>query len=280
MMQLGIFAKIFAGSDPQAVLSAARRAGFKSVQYNMACSGLSSLPAAITDEHAIAVSQAAQTIGVNIAAVSATYNMTHPDEEKRREGRAAFVAIASKACMMGTHLVTLCSGSMNAFNQWECHPDNGSPEAWSRMISEFEQILPIAEKYNILLGIEPEMANIVSSASRAKQLIDELKSDRIGIILDPANLFDASLAEQRAQIIRNAVDLLADHIVMAHAKDRTIDGNFCATGQGCVNFDSFIRRLSEKGFRGPLVTHGCTDTEAPAVARFLKEHLERSGRTA
>ena len=60
MMQLGIFAKTFTGGDPQTVLVAARQAGFKSVQYNMACSGLSSLPAAITDEQALAVAQAAQ----------------------------------------------------------------------------------------------------------------------------------------------------------------------------------------------------------------------------
>ena len=280
MMQLGIFAKTFTGGDPQTVLAAVRQAGFKSVQYNMACSGLSSLPAAITDEQALAVAQAAQTTGVALAAVSATYNMTHPDEDKRRAGRAAFVTIASKARLMGTHLVTLCSGSMNAANQWEYHPDNKSPEAWSRMIAEFEQILPIAEEHNIILGVEPEMANIVSSAPRARQLIDELKSDRIGIVLDPANLFDASQVAQRAQTIREAVDLLADHIVMAHAKDRAMDGSFCAAGRGCVDFDAFIRQLAEKGFHGPLVTHGCTDTEAPAVAGFLRERLERFGGTA
>jgi sugar phosphate isomerase/epimerase len=181
---------------------------------------------------------------------------------------------------MGTQLVTLCSGSMNAANRWEAHPDNQSPEAWSRMLAEFEKILPIAEAHNIMLGVEPEMANIVSSASRARQLIDELKSDRIGIILDPANLFDASMAAQRAQIIQDAVDLLADHIVMVHAKDRTIDGNFCAAGQGCVDFGAFIAQLAEKGFHGPLVTHGCTHTQAPVVAEFLKAHLERVGGTA
>ena len=83
-MQLGIFAKTFAGTDPQAVLSAARQAGYQVVQYNMACSGLPSLPAEITEEQAIGVAKAAQITGVAIAAISATYNMTHPDEEQRR----------------------------------------------------------------------------------------------------------------------------------------------------------------------------------------------------
>jgi sugar phosphate isomerase/epimerase len=272
-MQLGIFAKTFAGTDPQAVLSAARQAGYQVVQYNMACSGLPSLPAEITEEQAIGVAKAAQITGVAIAAISATYNMTHPDEEKRREGRAALFTIASKAHLMGTRLVTLCSGSLNTANQWEYHPDNKSPEAWSRMIVEFEQILPIAEEHDIILGVEPELANIVCSAPRAKQLIDELKTDRIGIVLDPANLFDAPQAAQRAQIIREAVDLLAGRVVMVHAKDRAMDGSFRAAGHGCVDFDVFIGQLVEKGFHGPLVTHGCTEAQAPVVAEFLRARL-------
>ena len=276
-MQLGIFAKTFVGSDPHAVLTAARKAGYTAVQYNMVCSGLPSLPTVITDAQAEAVAQAARATGVAIAAVSATYNMTHPDDAKRREGRAAFTAIAAQAQRMGTRLVTLCSGSMNDADQWAHHPDNGTPAAWSRMIAEFELILPIAEAHDIILGVEPEMANIISSAARAKRLLDELQSDRIGIILDPANLFDASQATRRAQIIRDAVDLLADHIVMAHAKDRALDGNFRAAGLGCVDFGAFLGQLAATGFRGPLVTHGCTAVEAPAVAALLQASLDQVG---
>ncbi len=43
-MQLGIFAKTFQGREPRAILQAARDAGYRVVQYNMACSGLPSMP--------------------------------------------------------------------------------------------------------------------------------------------------------------------------------------------------------------------------------------------
>ena len=78
-MKLGIFAKTFEGSDPATVMQAVKAAGFSTVQYNMACSGLASMPDEISSETARAVSQAAQDSGVIIAAVSATYNMIHPD---------------------------------------------------------------------------------------------------------------------------------------------------------------------------------------------------------
>jgi len=49
-MQLGIFAKTFPGTTPGEVLAAARDAGYATVQYNMACSGLPSLPDTIAPE--------------------------------------------------------------------------------------------------------------------------------------------------------------------------------------------------------------------------------------
>ena len=57
---------------------------------------------------------------------------------------------------------------------------------------------------------------------------------------------------------------------MAHAKDRYADGRFATAGQGVVDFGDFIARLRGIGFDGPLVTHGLSAAEAPAVAAFLK----------
>jgi hypothetical protein len=49
-MQIGVFAKTFPGDVPRAVFTACRDAGFHTVQYNMACSGLGSLPPEIPAE--------------------------------------------------------------------------------------------------------------------------------------------------------------------------------------------------------------------------------------
>ncbi len=113
------------------------------------------------------------------------------------------------------------------------------------------------------------MANVVDSADRARALIDHLQSPALAIVLDPANLFEVtSLARQR-DILARAVDLLAERIVMAHAKDRHPDGSFATAGQGVVDFPHFLARLRAAGFDGDLVTHGLTADAAPGVARFL-----------
>ena len=266
-MKLGIFAKTFAGETPQAVLQAASGAGFGAVQYNMACSGIGSLPQVLPSAFAAEVRAAAQATGVEIAAVSATYNMIHPDMTRRLAGRASFAAIAAQAGAMGTRLLTVCSGSCDANDQWRHHPDNGSDAAWVQMLVEFGHLIRIAEVHDVLIGVEPELANVVDGAVAARRMIDTLASDRIRIVLDPANLFEVD--EGRDRVIAEAVDMLGDRIAMAHAKDRNADGSFAVAGKGVVDFGHFIGRLKQVGFDGTLVTHGLTASEAAGVAAYL-----------
>ncbi|HWJ72456.1 MAG TPA: sugar phosphate isomerase/epimerase [Kaistia sp.] len=269
-MQLGIFAKTFPGTTPDAVLAAARDAGYAAVQYNMACSGLPSLPVSIDRAIARAVAAASKRSGVAIAALSATYNMIHPDLSVREEGRASFAALAAAAPIMGTRLLTVCTGSRDADDQWRHHPDNAGPAAWRDLIAEFEHLLPIAEAHDIAIGVEPELGNVVSSAVKARALLDHFASPRIRIVLDPANLFEVASPTERDALVDEAVQLLGNALAMAHAKDRHADGSFATAGDGVIDFGHFIGALRQAGFDGPLVTHGLAAGDAARVAAFLK----------
>ncbi len=268
-MQLGIFAKTFPSSMPLEVVSAAKSAGYQCVQYNMACSRLSALPADISRETAAAVAQAAAETSVQIAAVSATYNMIHPNLSERVKGREAFAAIGKNAQAMGTSLLTVCTGSCDANDQWRHHPDNVSKSAWREMSAEFEHLIAFADRFDFYVGIEPELANVVSSAAKARKLIDQFASKRLKIVLDPANLFEVETPQSRKYIIEAAIDLLSGVIVMAHAKDRDATGGFTIAGAGVIDFAHVIQHLRGAGFDGALVTHGLTAAQAPQVAAYL-----------
>jgi sugar phosphate isomerase/epimerase len=272
-MTLGIFAKTFAGTNPLPVLDSARSAGYRAVQYNMACSGIGSLPLAISDETAEAVKEASEQTGVAIAAVSATYNMIHPDLVEREHGRKSFEAIAGAARRMGTRLLTLCTGSRDAQDQWKFHPDNSSASAWEDMCQEFRLLLPIADKNDVVLGIEPELANVVSSAELGRKLLDTFRSERIQIVFDPANLFEVATAARQRWLIENALDLLGDSIALAHAKDRLADGHFATAGTGVLDYRHYLTALKKSRFDGNLITHGLAAEEAEGVALFLNREL-------
>jgi len=223
------------------------------------------VPDAVIAEIAVA----AKETGVELVALSATWNMAHPDKAVRQRGLHQLRAMVPTAKALNIPLITLCTGTRDAADQWHHHPDNITPEAWADMRETMAEALSIAEQAGVSLGVEPELGNVVSSAAKAKQLLGEMKSPCVKIVLDAANLFEReSLGDQR-HIVSQAAELLAGSIAMAHAKDRKPDGSFVAAGQGVLDYPHFLNALHGAGFDGPLITHGLTAEEAPGVAEFL-----------
>lgn len=273
-MRIGVFAKTFPGSDPASVLAQSAEAGFEGVQYNMACSGLASMPDVIPDAVTRAVAEAAAKAGQPILALSGTYNMIHPDPAVRRDGARRLAVIAAASREMGCSLVTLCTGTRDPQDQWRHHPGNASPEAWRDLLVSFEVAVRIADERDVQLGIEPELGNVVNGAEAARRLINEMKSPLLRIVLDPANLAEEADDNERRDIIARAIDLLGDRIVMAHAKDRAADGSVATAGKGVIDFAHFLASLKAAGFDGPLVAHGFGAEDASGVAAFLRRQRQ------
>ena len=186
-MELGIFTRTFDTTGALPTLRAVAASGFTTAQFNFACLGLPSMPDQINTDDATAVAIASNDAGVSIAAVSGTYNMVHPDLAVRQLGLQRLEVLFGACATIGTRIVTLCTGTRDPEDQWRWHPDNVSKAAWNDLLTELESAALIAERFGVVLGIEPERANIVSSPQHARQLLDELRSTRIRIILDPAN---------------------------------------------------------------------------------------------
>ena len=59
---------------------------------------------------------------------------------------------------------------------WRAHPDNNTPEAWRDLVESMKQALAVAEEYGVVLALEPEVANVIDSAQKARRLLDEMQS--------------------------------------------------------------------------------------------------------
>lgn len=272
-MRIGIFAKTFPGHDPAAVLAAVRAAGYSCTQFNLASADLDAMPASVPDTAIAAIANAARDTGVTIEALSGTYNMIHPDPSVRAHGLERLGVVIAAAARLGVKMVTLCTGTRDPHDQWRAHPDNTTLEAWRDLRQEMSCAAELAEQHGVDLGIEPEQANVVMSAADAMRLFREVGSPRLRVVLDPANLFEHADAAEAARIVIAAVESLAGHIGMAHAKDRDAQGNFATAGTGIVDFPGFLARLRATGFDGPVIAHGLSAAEAPGVAEFLKRSM-------
>jgi sugar phosphate isomerase/epimerase len=274
-MQLGIFAKTFARPSVEEVFAAVAKRHLRWVQFNFACAGLPSLPDEIEPELAKRIRKSAAEHRTGICAVSGTFNMIHPGAKQRRDGLHKLGVVAAASEQLAAKIVTLCTGTRDPDNIWRRHPDNDSPAAWRDLTVSMTKALTIADKHDITLGVEPETGNVVSSARHARRLLDEMKSPRLKIIMDAANLFHPGDLPRMGEILDEAFDLLGGDIVLAHAKELGPDGHPAnvALGTGALDWDGYLSLLRSVKFIGPLIMHGFEERDVAASVKFLREKL-------
>jgi sugar phosphate isomerase/epimerase len=274
-MQLGIFAKTFARPTVEEVFAAVAKHRLHCVQFNFACAGLPSLPDRVEPELTERIRKSAAEHRIDIAAVSGTFNLVHPDAKQRRDGLRKLGVIAGACQRLGTRTVTLCTGTRDPEDMWRRHPDNDAPEAWRDLLVSVTKALTIADKHDLSLGIEPETGNVVSSARHARRLLDEMKSPRLKVIMDAANLFQPGDLPRMKEIMSDAFDLLGRDLGLVHAKDLRAPGHAggLALGKGVLDWDHYLGLLKAAGFAGALVMHGFEERQAAASLKFLRNKL-------
>lgn len=268
-MQLGIFAKTFVRPSVEELFVTVRDHGLTCVQFNMACVGLPSMPDAIDPALSARVREAAAAADVEIVAVSGTYNMIHPDPAVRETGLRRLRTLAAACADLGTNVITLCTGTRDRADQWRWHDDNTTDAAWRDLLDAMTAALEIADEHDVTLAFEPERANVVYSAERGRALLDAMQSPRLKVIFDPANLIVPGEPNAMRTTVATALDLLADDLLLAHAKDRNADDTFAVAGQGILDYEHYLALLEKVGFTGPLVIHGLEEDEVAGAVDFL-----------
>lgn len=274
-MEIGIFARTFEAPSLAGVLDAVATHGIRHIQLNTSCMGVSDMPDGLDPTACRMARQEIDARDIKVVSLSATYNMIHPDPTVRAQGMRRLEVLASRAAELGTDLLTLCTGTRNPDNMWQDHPQNSTAEAWKDLLAAMEQAVALAEKYDVRLGIEPEVSNVVSSPHKARQLMDTMDSDRITIVMDGANVFPKGTIHRQQEILNEAFDLLGDRIALAHAKDLSRDGEAGheAAGTGLLNYDLYLQLLHQSGYRGAVVLHSLTPEQVPVCVRFLRAKL-------
>jgi sugar phosphate isomerase/epimerase len=274
-MEIGIFAKTFVRPTLAETLDAVVAHGLACVQFNLSCAGLPTLPDTLDGATIAAIRAELDARAIAMAALSGTFNMIHPDPAQRTAGLRRLDVLAAACGALGTRLITLCTGTRDPENMWRRHPANDTPDAWRDLVAALEVALAAAERHDVYLGVEPEISNVIDSAAKARLLLDELRSPRLKIVMDAANLFHAGELPALERILTDAFDLLGGDIVLAHAKDLSRDGEAGheAAGTGALDYDAYLRLLCAAGYEGPLILHGLREDQVDASVHFLRARL-------
>ncbi len=275
-MQIGIMSGTFARATLEEELNAVANHGISCMQFGLSSAGVTKIPTHIDSELCDRIREEMRARNITMTALGGTYNMIHPDLQRRADGLRNLRVLASACDKLGTSAITLCTGTRDPDNMWRRHPDNDTPEAWDDLVVSMRQAIEVAEEYQVTLAFEPEVANVVDSAIKARRIIDQIGSPYLKVVMDGANIFHTGELPRMREILDEAFALLGEHIAFAHAKDLDRDGEagHLAAGKGLLDYDQYLSLLNDVDPDVPIILHGLSEAEVEGCVAFLREKIE------
>lgn len=218
-----------------------RRAGFDSIEINIAEEGELTLDSSAADVQRI-VAQAAEA-GIKLSSLSTAlgwrYPLTSPDPDVRKRGAETVRRQLQVAAWMGVDTTLVVPGVVNADTPYDA--------AYHRAQESLARLAPEAEQLGVAIGVENVWNKFLLSPLEFARFLDEIGSPAAGAYFDAGNVLLYGYPEQWIRI-------LGPRIKKVHVKDfKSNIGNgtgFCNPLQGDVPWSRVRSALEEIGYDG------------------------------
>lgn len=280
MLRPGVFSRTYTAGSLDEICKSIRNHGIEDVQFNLSSAGLPVLPDYVEDEKLEEIKETVHRNGIKLHALSGTFNMIDPDEDRRARGCRQFAEQCRIARFLEIPIVTLCTGSKDPCDQWRWHDDNRSEAAWNDLMRSTETIIRYAEELSIVLAVEPEIGNIICSPAIARKYLDAVGSRNLKIVIDGANLFHNDELDDMHGRLDEAFDMLGGDIVLAHGKD-VRGGNAIAyvpPGEGTLDYEYYFTLLKRYGYDGAVMMHGLPEDKVLSGRNHLQSCIDAAWR--
>lgn len=238
--------------DPIAFMKAAKQCGYEAVELAIGDPG-SALATGCSEAKAKEIREAAESMGLRTPSVASGLfwfsNLGDKEPEKRQKAFEDLEKMIRISSWLGAKTLLVIPGAVDVFFLPD-RPAQPYLEVWENATEGLKRILPIAEKFQVRLGIENVWNKFLTGPGEMKSFIDQFQSPWIGAYVDVANLLPFGHAEDWLRT-------LGKHVVGIHFKDfrravGTVEG-FVDLLEGDVNWPEVMKAIEEIGYVGPVV---------------------------
>ena len=237
-MKLGVVSRSFSKMTSNEAADFMARNGFACTELCLAhtdadfwvYNGRSDL-SSLTDARSRAIVEAFRSRGIEVSALGVFTNLIDPDASARAANLAYFERLMQIAAFNGIPCVATECGFVpgrRGINTETYVRDFG------QLCESLRWLAEKAEHYGLDIALEPCVIDLVPSAKRAADLLAQLGSERLRILLDPANLIANSTEEEMFHH-------LAPKLAYLHGKDRKVNDLWGrALGDGDIDWPRFL----------------------------------------
>ena len=255
-------------------LGSAAAQGFSCVQLAMgkAVPGfkMSESPSLLTDDLALEVRQELDRAGIECAVLGCYLKMAAADEEEAARVREIYRAHLRFASRIGARCVGTETPPAFGPEGMACRTE----DHYRLLLNRLRPLAETAEEQGTILAVEPVCTHIIYDAEQAERMLDDLKSDRVRIILDAVNLIDSAHADRAESIVDDAVRRLGDRVLVLHMKDFVpepdgIRPKPVPCGQGQMRYETLLKLACGKKL--PMTLENTTPENAEATRCWLEK---------
>lgn len=244
--------------------------GFSCVQLAMSKAvqgfGMADAPKLLTGELATEVKRELETARMECAVLGCYLKLAAGNEEEAARTREIYLAHLRFASMIGAR----CVGT-------ETPPAEGrncrTEEHYRLFLERVKPVAAAAEELGVTLAVEPVCTHIIHSVPMAERMLEDLKSDRVRIILDAVNLIDTEHTGEADSLIREAAGRLGDRVCVLHMKDFIPQPDASRPrpvpcGQGQMRYGTLLKLARAKNL--PMTLENTTPENAEQTRLWLE----------
>lgn len=238
----------FVNKSAEEAMKLAKAAGFEGIELTLDAAG--PLNPNTTDAELKAIKATAEEIGIALPSVACSlywaYSFTSDDPEERQKAHETAVTQIRFAKALGADTVLVVPGSV-AVEFVPERPVVPYDVAYERALQAMKALAPVAEEYQIHVGVENVWNQLLLSPLEFRNFLDAVGSDYVGSYFDVGNVMFSGYPEHWIRI-------LGSRIRKVHFKDykRSPGGLNCFVDilSGDVNWKAVTAALADVGYDG------------------------------
>ncbi|GGE38172.1 hexulose-6-phosphate isomerase [Pullulanibacillus camelliae] len=225
------------GTPLDKVFLYAQQAAFDAIELNVNPEHDIGLTLSTTINEAEAIARRAEAFGLKLRSLSTSllwkWPLSSPDTECQEKGRRVIEKQLELASAMGVDTVLVVPGVVTETTSYE--------QCWARSQAQLEELLPIAERHQVKIGIENVWNKFLLSPMEMVQYIDAFHSPWLGAYFDVGNVVRYGYPEQW-------MHSLGKRIMKVHVKDYREANGFVPLLAGAVNWQAVTHALEAIGY--------------------------------
>ena len=217
-----------------------------------------------------------QQRGVQVGILSCYINMIHPNPSIREAALTKFESYVRHARYFGATMVATETG--NVLSEIRYTTKNFTDEAFEEMVQVIQRLVKVGEQQQMLIGIEPGLNHPLYSLVRVEQLLQQVNSEYLGIILDPTNLITSETYQDQTALVEEAFDRFGEKIVAFHLKDYQVQNDKIVPvnlGTGLIDYSTICQLIAKKKPGMFVVLEETKDHAIQQAVTFIQQVLLR-----